>query len=99
MEGIKDHNDWWVSLSVDGFSSHLIPEVYDIFNKYKIMLLLEDDNTSQTNQTFDQQKEKEDKHNIRSLLDKQGCVAKDVNDQWKLIAVCIIALKNSSKQA
>ena len=55
------------------------------------MLVLEDGDISQTNQAFDQQKAKEDKYNICSLLDIQQFYSKVKNDQWTLINV--IALK------
>ena len=69
MEVIKDHPDWLVALSLDGFSLHLQAMGYPTFNEYKIALLVEDGDTSQTNQVFDQQKAKEDKRNMRTLLD------------------------------
>ena len=55
---IKDHNDWWVCLTWDGFSSHIRAEAYHIFNRFKIMTVLEDRDISQANQLFDQQKSK-----------------------------------------
>ena len=71
MEGIKDHKNWWVCLTLDGFGSHLLPETYPIFNEYKIMLVNEDSDTSQTNQAFDQMKAKEDNRLICNLLATQ----------------------------
>ena len=99
MEGIKEHKDWWVCLSCDGFGSHLFAEAYPILTKYLIMFLLEDGDTSQTNQAFDQMKAKEDKRNIRSLLDTQRRTSKLMNDQWTLIYACMAALQNSTSQA
>ena len=54
IECIKNHNNWWVGLTCDDFSSHTRAEVCHILNKFKIMLVLEDRETSQTNQAFDQ---------------------------------------------
>ena len=53
MEGVKDHPDWLVCLTLDGFSSHLQRKMYAIFKQYNIQLVLEDGDTSQTNQEFD----------------------------------------------
>ena len=100
MKMVKDHPECLVCLTLDGFSSHLQGEVYDIFKHYNIQLvLLEDGDTSQINQAFDQRKAKEDKRNICSLLDLSRTVYKIQLGQWRLISVYIVALKRSSKTA
>ena len=59
----------------------------------------EDGDTSQTNQAFDQQKAKEDKRNMRSLLDSTRTFRVQL-DQWRLIGVFIaVALKRSTRLA
>ena len=63
------------------------------------MLLLEDGDTSQTNQAFDQSKAKEDKRNIRRILDMQRFAGRIINNQWTLIYVSMTALRHSSRQA
>lgn len=70
---------------------------YSTFNEYNIALLVEDGNTSQTNQAFDQQKAKKDKRNMRNLLDVTRSILNVQLDQWKLIACCIVALKRSTR--
>ena len=98
MKMVKDHPECLVCLTLDGFSSHLQGEVYDIFKHYNIQLaLLEDGDTSQINQAFDQRKAKEDKRNICSLLDLSRVLFKVQLDQWRLILVCIVALKHWTK--
>ena len=54
MEVIKEHLDWLVALFLDDFSSRLQARGYSTFNEYKIGLLVEDGDTSQCNQAFDQ---------------------------------------------
>ena len=99
MDVIKDHPEWLVCLTLDGFGSHLQAVAYDIFNQYKIQLVVEDGDTSQTNQAFDQQKAKEDKRNIRNLLDSARYTMRVQLDQWSLISVCIVTLKRSTASA
>ena len=91
---VKDHPEWLLCLSLDGFCSHLQAKAYPILNEHNIQLVLEDGDTSQTNQAFDQFKAKEDKRNIRYLLDTTRHISKQQLDQWTLISVCIVALKN-----
>ena len=67
MDIIKDHPEWIACLTLDGFGSHLQALAYEIFNDHNIDLVVEDGDTLQTNQAFDQQKAKEDKRNIRAL--------------------------------
>lgn len=99
MEIVKDHPEWLLFLTLDGFASHLQSKAYHIFNKYNIQLVVEDGDTSQTNQAFDQMKAKEDKQNIRNLLDTHQSFSKQSLDQFSLIASCIVALKRSTRQA
>ena len=99
MDVIKDHPEWIVCLTLDGFGSHLQALAYEIFNDHKIDLVVEDGDTSQTNQAFDQQKAKEDKRNICSLLDTTRYGLKVQLDQFSLINICMVALKRSSKGA
>lgn len=35
MPIICDHADWWFILTLDGFSSHLLPEVLHVFTIHK----------------------------------------------------------------
>ena len=42
MEGIRDHPDFWVVLSLDGFGSHLIGDALVVFNEYKILVIKEE---------------------------------------------------------
>ena len=80
------------------FISHLQPQAYQLFTDSNIQLVQEDGDTSQTNQAFDQQKAKEDKRNMRSLLDSTRKFRVQL-DQWRLIGVCIVALKRSTRSA
>ena len=99
MDIIKDHPEWLVCLTLDGFRLHLQAVAYDIFNQYNIQLVVEDGDTLQTNQAFDQQKSKEDKRNIRALLDASRYGLKIQLDQFSLISICILELKHSTPSA
>ncbi len=39
MEGIKNHPDWWVGLSLNGFGSHLMGKSLEEFAKQRYLLL------------------------------------------------------------
>ena len=99
MDIIKDHPEWIACLTLDGFGSHLQALAYEIFNDHNIDLVVEDGDTSQTNQAFDQQKAKEDKRNIRALLDASRYGLKVQLNQFSLISICIVALKHSTPSA
>ena len=87
MEVIVDHPDWWVVLSLDGFGSHLDPPSLVEFAKYKIMVLKEEDDTSQVYQAYDQKVVKDDKRWSRKLLDGYTFHVKNTITQWELILV------------
>ena len=98
MEGIRDHPDWWVVLSLDGFESHLDPDaLLDIFTEYNILVVKEEGDTSQVSQAYDQEVAKADKKWTRQLLDGYKFLSKRVIDQWQLILVANQALNEVSK--
>ena len=47
---VRNHPDWFFTLTLDGFASHLNAQAFQVFKDYKIMLILEDGDTSDTNQ-------------------------------------------------
>ena len=67
-------------MSIDGYRSHLKSQIYLIFLKYLITMLLKNGAMSQTNQAFDQLKAKKDKRNIRILLDMQRFAGKLIDN-------------------
>ena len=52
MEGIKNHPDWWIVLSLDGFGSHLVVKSLEEFAKRKILAIKEEGNTPQVSQAY-----------------------------------------------
>jgi len=61
LDVIKDHPDWWMTLTCDGFSSHAVDKANEIFSKHKIKIVKEEGDTSQVNQSHDQKVAKKDK--------------------------------------
>jgi len=47
MEGITNHPDWWIVLSLDGFGNHLVGKSLEEFSKRKILVIKEEGDTSQ----------------------------------------------------
>jgi hypothetical protein len=70
MSHIKDHPDWQVCLTLNGFSSsHLVTASLEPFTATHITIIKEEGDTSQVNQANDQSVAKEDKKVIRESLD------------------------------
>ena len=91
---IRDHKDWWVVVSLDGFGSHVnVGTALKVFHEHKIFIIKEEGDTSQVNQAYDQWVAKRDKSMMRDALNTVrghlGCKM----DQWYLIAVAVDALK------
>jgi len=56
-------------LTLDGFSSHLnVPSAMQVLYDHKILVVKEEGDASETNQAYDQSVAKQDKANIRHLL-------------------------------
>ena len=68
MPHIIDHPDWQVCLTLDGFSSHLVPAGLAPFTAANITFIKEEGDTMQVNQAYDQSVTKEDTKVIRELL-------------------------------
>ena len=69
MEVIRLYPNLWGLLLVDGFSSHIMTyHAQEVFRQYRIMVLCEDSNTSQVNQTFDKHPAKRSKSTLRAWL-------------------------------
>lgn len=92
MEVIKAHPEWWVAMTLDGFSSHLVPEALKIFANCKIEVIKEEGDTSQTNQLYDQAPAKQDKAKIGDYLSIYQSEFKTLVDQWTLVVICCKAL-------
>ncbi len=69
MPVIKDHPNWKVCLTLDGFSSHLVPKALPVFTDAKIEVVKEEGDTSAVNQPYDQPVAKMDKELIHSALE------------------------------
>jgi hypothetical protein len=54
MPHIKDHPDWQVCLTLDGFSSHLVPAGLAPFTAANITVIKEEGDTLQVNQAYNQ---------------------------------------------
>jgi hypothetical protein len=87
MPVIKDHPDWWVVLTMDGFGSHVnVYEAQKIYSDYKILVIKEAGDTSHVNQAYDQQVAKADKAKMRENLAYVRNKLGGTNlDQWVLI--------------
>ena len=67
---IRDHPDWWVAITLDGFGSHInCASAQEVFADNFILLVKEEGDTSQVNQPYDQAVAKQDKRLMRSTLD------------------------------
>ena len=56
QEIIRDHPDWWVLLSLDGFTSHVnVLNAHEIFAEFKIMVMKEEGDKSHVCQAYDHQ--------------------------------------------
>jgi hypothetical protein len=78
----KGYPDWWVVLTLNGFTSHLnVPSAMEVLNKHKIFLVKEEGDASETNQPYDQVKAKTDKKSICNLLDVCRLKIKNIT-QW-----------------
>ena len=94
MPHIKDHPDWQVCLTLDGFSSCLVTAGLEPFTAANITIIKEEGDTSQVNQGYNQSVAKEDKKVIRESLDiLQSHQKLAVIKQETIIAVCIDALR------
>ncbi len=100
MPYIKDHPDWQVCLTLDAFSSHLVPAGLAPFTAANITVIKEEGDTMQVNQAYNQSVAKEDKKVIRELLDPlQSHQKLAIIKQETIIAVFIDALRKVKPDA
>lgn len=97
MEGIRDHPDWWVVFSLDGYGSHLDSEALQAFSEHKILVIKEEGDTSQVCQAYDQEVAKEDKRITRELLEGYKFNVAHMINQWELIIIINEALNKVEK--
>ena len=95
MTVIKDHPDWKVVVTLDGFSSHLVPAGLEPFTDALIEVVKEEGVTSAVNQAYDQSVAKKDKKLTSSALNLVGSSRKlAVFNQETFAAICIHAIRN-----
>lgn len=97
MPYIRDHPDWWAFVTFDGFKLNVnVTEALKEFHDNKIKAATEEGGTSVLNQAYDQEQAKKDKSKARELL---NCARQKINavvNQWTLIGVLIVCIKNMS---
>jgi len=72
MPVIKDHPKWKVIVTLDGFSSHLVPAGVEPCTNALIEVVKEEGDTSQVIQAYDQSVAKEDKKSLAGRLTLSG---------------------------
>ncbi len=87
---IKNHPIWKVCLTLDGFSSHLVPKVLPVLTDAKIEVVKKEGDTSAVNQPYDQSVAKMDKELICSAL--ESCQSIQIINQETIVGACIHAL-------
>jgi hypothetical protein len=97
---IKDHPDWWVLLSLDGFGSHVnVIDSHEIFSAHKILVIKEEGDTSHVNQAYDQQVAKDDKTLMRAAINAVAPKLGINMNQWYLITCAIYAQNRIKKES
>ena len=93
MPVIKDHPEWWMTLTLDGYSSHInCNEALEEFARNKIQIVKEEGDTSHVNQAYDQDVAKKDKTHMKNSLNLVRRKFGNMRiDQWILIAIAIEA--------
>ncbi len=92
---IKNHPEWKVVVTLDGFSSHLVPASLMPFTDALIEVVKKEGDSSKVNQAYDQSVAKEDKKLTISLLELVRSSQKlAVFTQETVVAICIHALRN-----
>ena len=100
MPVIRDHPDWELLLTLDGFKSHVnVQETMTIWSQHKIRIAKEEAGTSHINQAYDQQQAKVDKQMARELLDKCRGKIRGNMDQYQLVAILIVGIRNLPSSA
>ena len=95
MPVIKEHPKWFTCLTFDGFKLHVnTHKSLDTWAKFKHRVTKEEAVTSHVNQAYDQQQARADKRSSRELLDMARSKIKGHIDQWQLIAILIVGIKN-----
>ena len=83
-----DHPDWWVLLSLDGFTSNVnLLNAHEIFAEFKTMVIKEEGDTSHVCQAYDKQVAKYDKTHMHAALNMLNPVLSQSMDQWYLIDI------------
>ena len=93
MPKVSEHPEWWFGLSLDVYGSHLKEDALKIFANYRIMVVKEEGDSSQTNQAYDQLVAKEDKRIISEMIDHLRAHNKSIlMNQKFLIGISIHAI-------
>ena len=87
MPVIRDHPDWWVTMTLDGFESHIDVNKLEVFTEFNIVVCKEEGYTLQVNQQYDQSVAKYDKLMIRKLLDSVRGPLHVVLGQYQLMGI------------
>jgi hypothetical protein len=70
MSVIRDHPNWWVCMTLDGFGSRVsVQSALKKIHDHKILIVKEEVDTSLLNQSYDQHVATCDKINVRTFLD------------------------------
>ena len=65
---VRKYPDLWMTLTLDGFGSHLQGRALQVFADHKILIVKEEGDTSQVCQAYDKDAAKGDKRHHRNLL-------------------------------
>jgi hypothetical protein len=98
MPVIHNHPDWWVSLSLDGYGSHVnLAIANQIFTNHLIWIVKEEADSSQIKQAYDQLQAKRGNARMRLLIDVVATHVGVIN-QFQLIAILVQALKKGQSE-
>jgi hypothetical protein len=94
VKGIRDHPNWWVVLSYDGYGSHLQNDTLEVFTAEKNLVMKEEGDISKISQAYDQMVVKSNKRFTRSFLDGYRFHTKVVINQFELILIINSAINS-----
>ena len=95
MPVVRDHPNWWICMTYDGFKPQVnVDEALKVFYNHRIRVVKEEDGTLHENQAYDQDQTKQDKRVSCQLLEMCRTRVSSHIDQWKLIAILTVGIKN-----